>query len=281
MTVEDQKPFVSDRILVTIEGGTGPDVIMLNGSGGTPSVWQGTVTALPDYRYHLIQIKGFAGFPAKANKTGPLLKPLADEIIRYISVQKLDRPTIVGFSMGGTLALLVASRAPESISRLVVVDQLPFEGVRIIQPGSSIDDLRPLADNVVKKILKDIEETTTFPSQVDPQLAISRGWPVKDEALRPIIFEERKASDPDVLFTNFNELLLTDLTGDMRLISAETAVLYVTRGRYYTDDEMDEVYRTAYAGIPNAKMLRIPDSDHFIMNDNPSRFYTEFREILG
>ena len=92
--------------------GSGPDVILIPGLTASSAVWRPVVAAVPGYRYHLIQVAGFAGAPARGNARGEMVAPLADEIARYIAVNHLDHPAVVGHSMGGTLALMIAARHP-------------------------------------------------------------------------------------------------------------------------------------------------------------------------
>src|SRR4051812_4807299 len=65
--------------------GRGPDVLLIPGLPSGRDVWRATAAALPGYRYHLLQVSGFAGETARGNRVGPVLAPLADEIIRYIA----------------------------------------------------------------------------------------------------------------------------------------------------------------------------------------------------
>src|SRR5690349_21829987 len=82
--------FSSNRIsIVTV--GAGSDVVLIPGLATSRDVWRGTVAAVPGYRYHLVQIAGFAGTAPLANaQPGPLLDHLAREISRYIVEQRLD-----------------------------------------------------------------------------------------------------------------------------------------------------------------------------------------------
>ena len=113
-------PFAPTRFSVEIVG-SGPDVILIPGLTASRDVWRGTVAAVPGYRYHLIQVAGFAGAPARANARGPVVAPLAEEIARYIRSRGLKRPALVGHSMGGTLAMMVAARHPDIAGKVMVV----------------------------------------------------------------------------------------------------------------------------------------------------------------
>ena len=126
--------FTSERIGVTVMG-SGPDVVLIPGLGSTPAVWAGTMAALPGYRYHLIHVAGFAGRPAGANAQGNYLAPVAEEIARYISEAHLGHPAVVGHSMGGSWAIMLAGRHPELVGKAMVVDMLPYLGIMLRSQG--------------------------------------------------------------------------------------------------------------------------------------------------
>src|SRR6185503_16058409 len=76
--------FQPTRFSVQVVG-RGPEVILIPGLTSGREVWRATATSLPGYRYHLIQVSGFAGEGARGNRAGPVVAPLADEIARYIA----------------------------------------------------------------------------------------------------------------------------------------------------------------------------------------------------
>ncbi|MBI1773177.1 MAG: alpha/beta hydrolase, partial [Burkholderiales bacterium] len=61
--------FSSDRISVKTEG-EGRDVVLVPGLSSSPRVWAELVKAVSGYRYHLVQVSGFAGQPAGGNTEG-------------------------------------------------------------------------------------------------------------------------------------------------------------------------------------------------------------------
>ena len=68
--------FVSDRITVQVKG-SGPDVVLIPGNTSSRRIWEGVVAAVPGYRYHLVQLNGFAGTPARGAAHGPVMAPAA------------------------------------------------------------------------------------------------------------------------------------------------------------------------------------------------------------
>ena len=149
--------FQSDRISVTTTG-SGPDVVLIPGLTSSPEIWAGTTAAVPGYRYHLVQVAGFAGVPAGGNASGLVMAPVAEEIARYIRGSGLRRPSIIGHSMGGSLAMMVAARHPQAVSRLMVVDMLPFLGVIFGPPGTTAQSVRETADALRDKALANSPE---------------------------------------------------------------------------------------------------------------------------
>jgi N-formylmaleamate deformylase len=117
-------PFKPTRISVEVRG-SGPDVILIPGLSASRGVWNGTVAAVPGYRYHLVQVAGFAGAPSAGNAAGRVAAPVAEEIARYIASNRLARPAIVGHSMGGSIAMMIGARHADVAGPIMVVDMLP------------------------------------------------------------------------------------------------------------------------------------------------------------
>jgi N-formylmaleamate deformylase len=251
--------FVPARFTVEVVG-TGPDVILIPGLTASKEVWRGTVAAVPGYRYHLIQVSGFAGVPARGNTHGPVVAPLADEIARYIHANRLRRPAVVGHSMGGTLALMLAARHPELVGRAMVVDMLPQPAELL---GSSASGIRGLAD-----MLESVSGTGFGQSLIDSAVRMfGNDAPVNVR------------SDRDVVARAAHELALTDLTSELPRIRAPLTVVYANPAAPLAT--ADGVYRRAYAGDPSATLVRIDGSGHMVMADQPARFAEELRRFLA
>ena len=257
-----QPPFQPTRFSVQVRG-TGPDVVLIPGLTAGRDVWASTVAAVPGYRYHLIQVGGFAGEPvrgnARANAGGAIVAPIADEIGRYISTRHL-RPALVGHSMGGTLAMMVAARAPDHVGKVMVVDMLPQPAGLL---GASASGLGPLAQS-----LRDIVATPggrdLFASLVS-SFGNNRGPDGR--------------SDPDVVGRAMHDLAGIDLTGQLGRIRAPMTVVYAAPDARYRA-QADQTYRTAYAARRGAQLVRIDGSGHMIMFDQPRAFQAQLRTFL-
>ena len=142
----DSTTIVRPRFSVEIVG-RGPDIVLIPGLASSRETWRATAERLRGrYRLHLIQIAGFAGEPARANASGAFFDPVLADLDAYCA--SLGRPIVMGHSLGGTLGLALAQRHPEHLSKLLVVDSLPFYGVLMGGPGATATTVRPMADQM-------------------------------------------------------------------------------------------------------------------------------------
>lgn len=268
-------PFSSDRISV-VASGRGPDVVLIPGLATSRDVWSGTIAAVPGYRYHLVQIAGFAGTSPLANAaSGPLLARLAEDISRYIVEQKLSRPAVIGHSLGGLLALMTAASLPKVVSKTMVVDMVPF--------GAMLFGGANVTAEQAAVIGPQARERYFGADAVKRRAATERlyGTMIQSNALRPRYLAQAHACDRDVCGRLFEEVATTDLRPRLSSITGPVTVLYVSAPNIpIGGDRTDVLYKAAYAKLGRATLKRIPDSYHFIMLDQPARFAQEVRDFL-
>ncbi|PIL39480.1 alpha/beta hydrolase [Massilia psychrophila] len=267
--------FKSDRIKVTAEG-EGSDVILIPGLNSSPRVWREMIQSVPGYRYHLVQVAGFAGQPKGGNTQGSVAAPVAEEIARYIAASGLKRPAVIGHSMGGTIGLMFAARHPELPSRLMVVDMVPFLGAVFGPPGTTSGSIKPMADSMLVQM-----RAPDAAARLARTTAMIDGM-VDTVAMRPGALDDSLKSDPDVSARAYHELIVTDLVPELGKISVPTTVLYVVpKGMGLTDEKMDGTYKAAYAPLKGVTLKRIAASAHFIMWDQAEKFQAEVNAFLG
>lgn len=262
------REFVSERISVVTRG-SGPDVILIPGLTGSREQWAGVAETLDDrYRLHLVQVNGFSGVAPGGNADGPVAAPVAEEIARYIAEAGLNRPSVIGHSMGGTIGMMLAARHPDRVGRLMVVDMMPYMGELFGPAGSTPEGLRAIADQVRTRIIND-PPGEGFIGQMFSTMTL------KPDML-PKLMEGARASDRLVVANAFHELLVTDLRTELGHVTAPVTVLYVLPANVpMPPAQFDASMARLYANVQNESLVRIDNSRHFIQWDQPERFITE------
>jgi len=261
------------RFTVSVTG-QGPDIILIPGLATSGDVWDATVKQLaPAHRVHVIRVRGFGGLDSGVNAgEGDILPALINEVAQYAA--GLQRPAIVGHSVGGLLALEVAARRPDVVSRLLIVDALPFYSLTIT-PAASVEMMRPMAATLRTQVLEqgDTQWVTNAP------MTASRL--VKTDDGLQLVAKWTAASDWIVVGKMMAENMLTDARRDLPNITAHTTVLYAfdeSMGVSLTT--VASMFRTAYIGLPGVTLKRIDDTYHFIMLDQPDVFAREVDAFL-
>jgi pimeloyl-ACP methyl ester carboxylesterase len=255
----------SDRITVTVRG-HGPDVLLIPGLASSGAVWDATASHLENhFRLHIIQVAGFAGSPPQANAQGPVIQPTVDAIDAYIKTNKLQAPKVIGHSLGGLMGMMLAIQHPEDVDRLMIVDSLPFFSVLFGAKDSAAAIPQAAA----------MRDFTLAQSQDDYAKAEKQFLPklVKSSEGRKFAIEWAVASDKSVVVRAMYEDMTTDLRPQLKKIKAPVTMLYPWDAQSgFPREATDKLYRENFAALPDAKLLCIEDSFHFIMLDQPDKF---------
>jgi pimeloyl-ACP methyl ester carboxylesterase len=117
-----------------------PTLVLLHYWGGSSRTWAELIDQLED-RYRSIAIDQRGWGESDAPPQGYGISDLADDAQSVISAMEIKRYLVVGHSMGGKVAQLVASRRPVGLVGLVLVAPSPpsptvldNEQLQILQP---------------------------------------------------------------------------------------------------------------------------------------------------
>jgi pimeloyl-ACP methyl ester carboxylesterase len=265
--------MISDRITVTVHG-QGPDVVLIPGLTSSGAVWDATAAHLEGhYRVHIVQINGFAGLPARANAQGPVMQPVLDALDAYIKKNKLKSPVVIGHSLGGTMGLMLASQHPEDTGRLMVVDALPFAGMLL--GAYDVAGAKSAAAGMRDTILNESQDAY---AQGEKSFVSTL---VKSPEGRKLATAWAVASDKSVVAQAFYEDATLDLRPKLPDIKTPVTILYPwDKSSPYSQADTDGFYQQNYAALPNKKMVRIDNSYHFIMLDQPDAFLAQVDAFL-
>ena len=262
--------FSSDRLSVVTRG-SGPDIILIPGLTSSRAVWDSVAGPLEGrYRLHLVQVNGFAGTPPGPNAQGAVSAPVAEEIARYITSTGLAKPAVIGHSMGGTIGMMLAARHPELVGRLMVVDMIPYLGVAFVPPGAPPESLRATADRMQQGMVT--APADSFVAGFGQMIA----GMTRKEGVKPDLLQSVRGSDQATVAHAFHELIVTDLRPELSRITVPLTVLYVIPPNPpLPPPQYEAALKADYATVPQARLVKIDDSYHFIQIDQPERFVSE------
>ncbi len=254
------------RFTVEVRG-QGPDVILIPGLASSRAVWADTAARLEGRnRVHLVQVGGFAGEPVGGNGEGPVVAPLADEIAAYIKAQGLERPALIGHSMGGFTALMIAQRHPGLADRIMIVDALPFFSV-LMGPATTVESITARAAGLRDMLIGQSDEAYAAGQ------AQSMAGLVKSPQGRVDTLAWSKASDRSVMARTMYDVMTTDLRPGLAQVTTPVTVVYAR------DEAMgvgagfvQPLYEGNYAALPDKTLVVVDGALHFVMLDQPDAF---------
>lgn len=268
LSTAQAKAALPTRFTVVDEGTAGkPDVVLVPGLTSSRDVWAGEAKRLaPDYRLHLVQVNGFAGQPAGPNAKGEILPPLVDELHAYCAGLN-TKPVVIGHSLGGLLTLELAAKYPNDVKEIVLVDALPFLGT-LFGPQMTPDMIKPQAEQMRDNMEKqDVDKRKAGAERSAEALVLNPEG-------RALVEKNSEDSDAHVVAEAIFEDLETDLRPELPKINTPTLMLYPFDATLKVNgtQRVDELYQRAYKSMPNVTVLRVEESRHFIMLDQPKKF---------
>lgn len=109
------------RLAADVTGAKGALPLLLLHSGGTPrSTWDAVAPSLSiRHRVYAVDLRGYGDSDRPGRYSFELMR---DDVLGLLDVIGADQADIVGHSMGGTVAWLVAQEQPKRVRRLVIED---------------------------------------------------------------------------------------------------------------------------------------------------------------
>jgi pimeloyl-ACP methyl ester carboxylesterase len=240
--------------------GSGSPVVLIPGLASPAAVFDEVAAKLgKDHLLVLVQVNGFAGVPAGSGSRDNLLAGSADELGGWLAANHIEKPAVIGHSMGGLMAMMLAKSRPRAAGKLLIVDALPFYGM-LFGPTATPDAIRPIVEQMRAGLVNG-----TTPPQVPPHMSSS-------EAGRAKILAWLRASDPKTVGEALVEDATTDFRPDLPALSAVPVTVAYAVSSPEAKAMADGLYREAYKGLPGAKLVPVDNSEHFIMLDQPARF---------
>lgn len=252
--------------------GKGIPVILIPGYSCSGEVWNETVNHLKNnHQLHVITIAGFGG--AKPIQNEEILKTVRNEIINYVKDNKIKKPILIGHSLGAFMTLWLQSTEPDLFGKSICVDGLPFVSA-VGKPEAKAEDLKNQPQFNKKMVIQNFK---SLPSEgYIKNTTKSMLYQVSDSIRAKQIAEWSFNSDRTTLGSTIVEMATTDLRKEIAKIKSPILVI---ASKWGTKEASEKEYSLQYSELKN-KTIKIADSKHFIMYDQPEWFYSEIDNFL-
>ena len=189
----------------------------------------------------------------------------------------MKKVTLIGHSLGGTLSLMIAQDSPDLITKVIVIDALPFYSA-IQNPAATAESMKPQAEQMRTMMLNQShEDYLKFGAQN------LMGMSNNPERI-PLLTEWLKTSDSSTTANAMYSMMLTDLRKPIANIKAPTLVLgswaaYKTYGA--TKESTKAIFTAQYAELKQADIRMSETGYHFLMWDDASWVNQQIAEFLA
>jgi len=246
--------------------GKGSPMVFIPGLNSSSEVFTETCDAVKTERTcHLIQLPGFAGQPSLESANGDFLNTMRDSVIHYIDSKKLKHVALVGHSLGGTLSLMIAVKAPQLVDKIVIIDALPFYAA-VQNPATSADAMRPVAASI-RNAMKEQAQDAYRQGAINNLQGMTN-----NPARMPTLIKWLDGSDRNTTAQAMYDMMTTDLRQPIAAIQQPILVLgaWAAYKQYgSTKESTKALYAAQYAQAKNVIVEMADTSYHFIPWDQP------------
>ena len=274
-------------------GGTGRPLVFLAGLGNTAHTFD---KFAPQFtrKYHVYGItrRGFG----TSSRPAPTLENysadrLGDDVLAVLNSLKLDRAVLVGHSLAGEELSSLASRHPERIVGLIYLEAGYGYAFYDRVHGDPIFDFFQLSrlfneysTNSVTDPDHFTQNLTNAVSLFDKDLKESNA----QDPTVPFMHAPRGPADPIVTAINLGGKEYTKIPVPVLAIYAcphnfdfekdpKLRAALVADSRFYCSRQADAFA----AGVPTARVVRIPNTDHYVFRSNNEQVVQEMNAFLN
>jgi pimeloyl-ACP methyl ester carboxylesterase len=228
-------------------------LVFIHGSGGNSSAWSHQYSKL-----HTLFNIAAVNLPGHGKSGGCGEQDILEYVLRLkeiLGFLKLERPILIGHSLGAAIALCFSTKYPQDLSGVVAV------GGGLTMP-------------VNPDILKGLRQQPEVVMDLICKFSLAK-------ENRPKLFDTLRASlsqaSVDVLSGDMLACSKFDLTGELKKIIAPVLVICGAEDKMTPPASSEQIA----AGISGAKLVLIEGAGHMVMTEKPFAFNEALKDFAG
>ncbi len=245
-------------------GESGSDIIILHGLLGSLDNWQTIAKQLSqNHQVYIVDQRNHGRSPHTDEMNYEIM---SKDIQEFCTQQNIKHTTIIGHSMGGKVAMLLALEKPDLIDKLIVVDIAPA-----FYDGGHETILFAMAEAP----LKSTEKREDIDKFLQPR--------IHDFGTRQFIMKNLSRNEKEQFEwkCNFEALILNYrvMMDFPKLNTSFTKKTYFIKGEhsnYINQDNFEECDKY----FPSNEIIEVKDAGHWVHADNPLSFLEIITAVL-
>ncbi len=240
-------------------------IILIPGFACSGEVWNDTKSLYEnDYTCYTLTMAGFAGVPPQHK---PSFQIWEKGIATFIQQNKVDKPIIIGHSMGGGLAMALAADYPELISKIIVVDALPCL-TALMNPSFKTKENNDCSEMVAQITSATNEQFYQMQKQTIPQL-------LADTSKQELVVNWSVKSDRTTFAEMYCDFSNTDLREKIATIKCPALILLES---YFVN--FKPAINEEFKKMKTANLQYATKGLHFVMYDDKEWYCKQLNDFI-
>jgi len=248
-------PYVTiagNRMFYAVHREEGPAVVLIPGAGENHLLWPSALRRLPNATVYAIDLPGHGRSETWGQE---FIEDYAADVVKFVDAVGVERAVLMGHSMGGAVAQMIALTAPERVAGLVLL----ATGARL-----------RVAPLILEGLQKDFEATIL-------QIGAWAWGPDADQRQVALSRQAAIETGPYVMLGDFVACERFDVRERLGEIRVPTLVMTGSEDRM-TPPKLGQYLAEQ---IPGARFILVPGAGHMLMLEKPRRVAKAVREFLN
>ncbi|MGH1519810.1 alpha/beta fold hydrolase [Chryseobacterium sp. JK1] len=241
-------------------------LIFIPGFASSGEVWNETTAKFEkNFTCYTLTMAGFAGIPPEASAS---FASWEKEIAAYIKNNKIEKPVLIGHSMGGGLALAIAADYPDLVAKIIIVDTLPCLAA-FSDPNFKAKENNDFTPMINKLTAMTDEQFLQMQKQAIPSL-------LGDTSMQETVIGWSMKSDRNTFAKMYCDFSNTDLRDKIKNIQCPSLILLES---FFAN--MKPAIEAQYKNLKNTDMQYASKGLHFIMYDDKDWYFNQLTNFLS